>query len=107
MGFLIIPAVRAANLAQVIVGVDTDPANNVMMTRWAKDYWQAIHPYLSGGVYVNMIMDEGEEGVKAAYGANYTRLAQIKAKYDPTNFFRFNQNIVPKPSKGVVPGLTG
>ena len=43
-----------------------------------------------------MIMDEGQEGVKAAYGDNYTRLAQIKAKYDPNNLFHINQNILPK-----------
>ena len=79
-----------------MVGVDPDPTNNERMTRWAKDYWQDLHPYSLGGGYVNMIMDEGAEGVKAAYGENYTRLAQIKAKYDPNNLFHINQNILPK-----------
>ena len=87
---------RNANFAQVMVGVDPDPINNDRMTRWAKDYWQDLHPYSTGGGYVNMIMDEGQEGVKAAYGDNYTRLAQIKAKYDPNNLFHINQNILPK-----------
>ena len=87
---------RDANFAQVIVGVDPDPANNARMTQWAKDYWLALHPYSAGGGYVNMIMDEGEEGVKGAYGGNYDRLAQVKAKYDPHNFFHVNQNIKPK-----------
>jgi FAD/FMN-containing dehydrogenase len=87
---------RDANFAQVIVGVDPDPANNARMIQWAKDYWLALHPYSAGGGYVNMIMDEGEEGVKGAYGGNYARLAQVKAKYDPHNFFHVNQNIKPK-----------
>jgi FAD/FMN-containing dehydrogenase len=86
---------RDANFAQVIVGVDPDPQNNECMTAWARDYWLALHPYSAGGAYVNMIMDEGEERVKAAYRDNYARLAQIKAKFDPHNFFHVNQNIKP------------
>ena len=86
---------RDANFAQVIVGVDPDPQNTKRTTEWAKDYWLALHPFSAGGAYVNMIMDEGEERVKAAYRDNYTRLAQIKAKYDPHNFFHVNQNIKP------------
>lgn len=86
---------RNTNFAQVIVGVDPDPANNERIAAWAKDYWLALHPYSAGGGYVNMIMDEGEERVKAAYGGNYPRLAQIKAKYDPQNLFHVNQNIKP------------
>jgi FAD/FMN-containing dehydrogenase len=87
---------RDANFAQVIVGVDPDPANNEHLAKWAKEYWQALHPFSAGGGYVNMIMDEGEERVKAAYRENYARLAQIKAKYDPQNFFHINQNIKPQ-----------
>ncbi len=86
---------RDANFAEVIVGVDPDPANNERMIAWAKDYWMALHPYSAGGAYVNMIMDEGEGTVKAAYRDNYPRLAQVKAKYDPTNLFHTNQNIKP------------
>ena len=86
---------RDANFAQVIVGVDPDPNNGTLISEWAKDYWLALHPFSAGGAYVNMIMDEGEERVKAAYRENYTRLAQIKAKYDPHNFFHVNQNIKP------------
>jgi FAD/FMN-containing dehydrogenase len=78
-----------------MVGVDPDPANNQRMIQRAKDYWLALHPYSAGGGYVNMIMDEGGEQVKAAYRGNYVRLAQIKAKYDPKNFFHINQNIIP------------
>jgi len=89
---------RDANFAQVVVGVDPDPKNNEHLAKWAKDYWQALHPFSAGGGYVNMIMDEGEERVKAAYRDNYARLAQIKAKYDPQNFFHVNQNIKPTKS---------
>jgi FAD/FMN-containing dehydrogenase len=86
---------RDANFSEVIVGVDPDPANNERMIQWAKDYWLALHPHSAGGAYVNMIMDEGEETVKAAYRDNYARLAEIKRRYDPTNLFRVNQNIAP------------
>ncbi len=55
----------------------------------------ALHPYAAGGGYVNMIMDEGADSVQAAYRDNYTRLAQIKATYDPNNLFHMNQNIKP------------
>ena len=51
--------------------------------QWAKDYWLALHPFSSGGGYINMMMDEGEDNVKAAYRDNYARLAQVKKKYDP------------------------
>ena len=87
---------RDANFSEVIVGVDPDPANDQRTTQWAKDYWVALHPYSAGGAYLNMIMDEGEERVQAAYRDNYTRLAQVKARYDPANFFRVNQNIKPE-----------
>lgn len=86
---------RDATFAEVIVGVDPDPANNQPMIAWARDYWTALHPYAAGGAYVNMIMDEGEDMVRAAYRDNYARLAQIKAIYDPTNLFHVNQNIKP------------
>ncbi len=87
---------RDANFAEVIAGVDPNPANNERMIQWAKDYWLALHPHSAGGAYVNMIMDEGEDNVKAAYRENYARLAQIKAAHDPTNLFHTNQNIKPK-----------
>lgn len=86
---------RDANFAEVIVGVDPEPANNDRMIAWAKDYWLALHPYSAGGAYVNMIMDEGEDTIKAAYRDNYVQLARIKATYDPTNLFHTNQNIKP------------
>ncbi len=89
-------AYRDANWAQVMVGVDPDPANKEKITKWTKDYYDAIHPYSAGGAYINFMMDEGEDRVKASYGDNYDRLAKIKSKYDPKNLFRVNQNIKPK-----------
>ncbi len=77
------------------MGVDPDPANKDKITTWSKEYWEALRPYAEAGAYVNFMMDEGQERVKATYGANYTRLAAIKKKYDPANFFRVNQNIRP------------
>ncbi len=86
---------RDATWAMAIVGVDPDPANKEKITSWTKQYWEALHPYSAGGAYVNFMMDEGEERVKATYGDNYGRLVTIKNKYDPNNLFRVNQNIKP------------
>ena len=52
-------------------------------------------PFFGGGAYVNFMMEEGQERVQATYRDNYQRLAEIKKKYDPNNFFRVNQNIRP------------
>jgi FAD/FMN-containing dehydrogenase len=88
---------RDATWSAVIVGVDPDPANKDRITGWAKEYWDEIHSYGAGGAYVNFMMEgEGDERIRATYRENYERLAQIKAKYDPVNFFRVNQNIPPE-----------
>jgi FAD/FMN-containing dehydrogenase len=86
---------RDATWAEVIVGVDPDPANAKRITSWAKEYWDALHPYSAGGAYVNFMMEEGQDRVKDSYRDNYKRLAATKAKYDPNNLFRVNQNIQP------------
>jgi hypothetical protein len=87
---------RDATWSEVIVGVDPDPANSNHITAWAKSYWEALHPYSTGGAYVNFMMDgEGEERIRATYRDSYDKLARIKARYDPDNFFRVNQNIRP------------
>jgi FAD/FMN-containing dehydrogenase len=88
-------AYRDATWAQVIVGVDPDPANNERIIGWAKEYWSALHPHSAGGAYVNFMMEEGQDRIKATYRDNYERLVDIKNKYDPTNLFRVNQNIKP------------
>lgn len=88
-------AYRHAKYAGVIVGVDPDPNNAEKITNWCKDYYDALHPYSSGGAYSNFMMEEGEERVKASFMHNYERLARIKGKYDPGNLFKVNQNIKP------------
>ncbi len=87
---------REANWAGVIVGVDPDPAKKDILRDWAVGYWDDVHPFSSGGAYINFMMEEGQERVQASYRDNYDRLAGIKAKYDPKNLFRVNQNILPK-----------
>ena len=89
-------AYRDAKYAGVIVGVDPDSANAQKITDWTKEYWEALHPYSSGGAYSNFMMDEGQDRVKASFKHNYDRLVTIKNIYDPSNLFRVNQNIVPK-----------
>ena len=88
-------AYRDAVYAMVIAGIDPDPANKDAIVTWAKDYWQAVHPYSVGGSYINFMMEEGDERVKATYGDNYQQLVKVKSIYDPENLFRVNQNIQP------------
>lgn len=86
---------REAKYVVVIIGIDSDPLTTESTVSWARDYWKALQPYSTGGGYVNFVMDEGSDNVKAIYGKNYDRLTRIKAKYDPQNLFRVNQNIIP------------
>jgi FAD/FMN-containing dehydrogenase len=90
---------RNARYNLLIVGIWTDPAAKTENVRWVRDLWDAMAPYSSGGVYVNYLgqeTDEGAERVKSAYGPEkYARLVALKEKYDPTNLFRLNQNIRP------------
>ena len=86
---------RDCLLAGVIVGVDPDSKNKEKITNWTKTYFDAIHPHSAGGAYINFMMEESQDRIKASFRDNYDRLASIKKKYDPTNFFRVNQNIKP------------
>jgi FAD/FMN-containing dehydrogenase len=90
---------RTARYNLLIVGIWVDPAAKSENVKWARDLWAAMQPYSSGGVYVNYLgqeVDEGTERIKSAYGPEkYTRLVALKKKYDPTNLFRLNQNIRP------------
>ena len=74
----------------------TDPADSAKQIAWAQGLWEATKSFGTGGVYVNNLGDEGEDRVRAAYGANYARLAATKTRYDPGNFFRLNQNVKPR-----------
>jgi FAD/FMN-containing dehydrogenase len=89
-------AYRDAHWGTVYAGVDSDPANVDAIRDWSVSYQEALHPYSAGGAYVNMMMEEGQERVRASYRGNYDRLARIKAEYDPDNVFRVNQNIEPE-----------
>ena len=73
----------------------TDPAESERNIGWARDAWAALQPFCEQGVYVNNLGVEGEDRVRAAYGESYERLVALKDAYDPTNFFRLNQNIKP------------
>jgi hypothetical protein len=85
---------RAFPYAPIIVSQWLDPAHAPENVAWARDCWGALHPF-AGGVYVNDLGENDEERVPAAYGANYQRLATLKKKHDPDNFFRLNPNIKP------------
>lgn len=76
-------------------GIWSDPVETDASIEWAKGFWQAMRAFSPRGAYVNFMEDEGEDRVREAYGDNYDRLVAIKTKYDPTNFFRLNQNIKP------------
>jgi hypothetical protein len=93
-------AYRDGGWAGVIVGVDPDPANAGLITQWARDYYQELHPTSAGGGYINFLMPEGQDLVKAAYRGNYARLARVKDRYDPDNTFHINQNIQPASGPG-------
>jgi FAD/FMN-containing dehydrogenase len=86
---------RAAPYAININGVGTEPGEHDRTVPWVREVFEALKPFSTGGVYVNFLGDEGEDRVRAAYGSAYDRLAAIKAKYDPTNVFRTNQNVPP------------
>jgi hypothetical protein len=86
---------RGATWSSVIAGIDPDPANKERISAWARDYWEALHPYSAGGAYVNFMMEEGQDRIRATYRGNYDRLVEVKEKYDPSNLFRVNQNIRP------------
>jgi len=74
---------------------------------WAREVYAAAAPFASGGAYVNFLTQEEQGRVRDAYGSNYARLAAIKAKYDPSNVFRVNQNIAPAPAAAAAPPTIG
>mgnify|MGYP003392134273 CR=1 FL=1 len=96
--------VRIRELAQLFNSFDASPfherdldddAENYIVS-WARELLDAMRPYTSDASYLNYVGDEGEDRIKASYGrSNYERLVALKQKYDPTNFFRLNQNIAP------------
>jgi hypothetical protein len=90
---------RDASFSMVIAGISPEPAHADDLKNWGRNYWNAIHPYNLEGGYLNFMMDDEVAGrVQASFGPNYDRLATVKAKYDPNNVFRVNQNIAPAAS---------
>ena len=89
-------AYRDVRFVHIIAAVTPDAASLPGYREWTRAYWAALHPHSAGGAYVNFLMDEGDERIAASYTGNGQRLATIKAKYDPGNLFRVNQNIKPK-----------
>ena len=72
------------------------PADDAANIEWARAAWRDLRRFSTGGTYVNMLTDEeGDERIRAAYGANYERLAKAKAAWDPDNVFHVNKNVQP------------
>jgi FAD/FMN-containing dehydrogenase len=88
---------RNAAYAMVIAnGWKPEDGDSKRHIAWVRSAWDALRSFSTGGHYVNFeTVDEGEERIRATYGQNFTRLAEIKAKYDPDNMFRMNRNISP------------
>jgi FAD/FMN-containing dehydrogenase len=80
----------------VVTSAWADPRDTERNIAWTRGLFDAMRPFAAPGAYVNYLGgDEGIDGLKAAYGAKLARLAALKAKFDPTNLFRINQNIAP------------
>ena len=86
---------RDADYSLLVLRMWQNPGETEENIEWSRSCYKAAEPFLKPSAYVNYLGDEGEARVKAAYGVNYARLRAIKNKYDPTNFFRLNQNIRP------------
>ncbi|MBG6076079.1 FAD-binding oxidoreductase [Polaromonas sp. CG_9.11] len=86
---------RDARFVMNVHGRWDDAADDARCMAWARDFFKASAPFASGGVYVNFLTDDEGDRVKAAYGQNYERVAQVKRRYDPANLFSTNQNIRP------------
>jgi FAD/FMN-containing dehydrogenase len=87
---------RADGYNLLVLSEWMEPANTDRCIAWARETYAAMDPFVASGRYVNYLGDdETGDPIAAAYGQNYRRLREIKAKYDPRNFFHVNQNIRP------------
>jgi FAD/FMN-containing dehydrogenase len=91
---------RDARLVINITSAWERAEDDAAMIGWARDAWHDVRPLSTGGTYVNFLtQEEGDDRIRAAYGANYARLAAVKAAWDPDNVFNANKNIVPHASR--------
>lgn len=90
---------RDARFILNITAAWDDPADDAVNVAWARETWEDLRRFSTGGTYINFqTEDEGDDRVRAAYGSNYDRLAAVKAKWDPDNLFRMNKNVAPQPA---------
>lgn len=88
---------REARSVINVAGSWEEPADDAPGMEWARSTWRDLRRFSTGGTYVNFLTEEeGAERVHAAYGANFARLAEVKAKWDPANLFRANKNVPPQ-----------
>src|SRR5262249_28762580 len=96
---------RTPGFNLLVLGQWMDPADSERCTAWVRETFEAMQPFLASGRYVNYLDDdEGDDPAAVAYGSNYPRLRELKATYDPENFFHLNQNITlprERPGTGV------
>ncbi len=78
-----------------ILGMWQNPEETPHHIEWVRSLSNAMRPWAQSGAYLNYLMDEGDQRIRDSFGPNYARIAALKAKYDPTNLFRMNQNIKP------------
>lgn len=76
----------------------SDAADSARHIEWTRNFADAMAPFRTGDYLLNFLGDEGEDTIRAAFGTNYERLVEVKRRYDPTNFFRVNQNVKPHPA---------
>lgn len=96
-------AYRDVKFAPVIAGQWPDAADNAANIAWVRAYWNALHEYSEPGGYINFQDADDQNRIEDTLGSNYARLAELKAKYDPDNFFHVNQNIKPAQAATAVP----
>ncbi|MCK5653450.1 MAG: FAD-binding oxidoreductase [Gemmatimonadetes bacterium] len=86
---------REAEFIMNVHGRWQDAGDDELCVGWSRELFDAATPHATGGVYVNFMTEEESDRIRAAYGPSYDRLVKLKAKYDPDNLFRLNQNIRP------------
>ena len=86
---------RGAKWSVHYLGMWADAGENEAQIAWTRKVADAMKPWAQEGTYLNYLSDEGEDRVKESFGDHYKRMEDLKNKYDPTNFFRLNQNIKP------------